>query len=93
MRKLIPLLFVFYYFAANSQPILPEKGTGSKFFINCANVYFEVDSAKGARISSFQLDETEIMYVDFKKTDMAGSTFLPSPQNVWGWAPAANLQK
>jgi len=90
MKKLLPLLFVFLCFAAKSQPIIPEKGTGSKFFINCANVYFEVDSARGARISSFKLDENEIMYVDFNKTDMAGSTFWQSPQ-TWPWPPAVNL--
>jgi len=90
MRKLLPLIFVFLCFAAKSQPIIPEKGTGSKFFINCANVYFEVDSARGARISSFKLDGKEIMYVDFKKTDMAGSTFWQSPQ-TWPWPPAVNL--
>jgi hypothetical protein len=31
------------------------------------------------------------MYVDFKTSDMAGSTFWPSPQSVWGWPPAVNL--
>ncbi len=91
MKNYFLLFFVLIYISANSQPVIPEKGTGSKFFINCANVYFEVDSARGARISSFKLDDNEIMYVDFKKTDMAGSTFWPSPQSVWGWPPAVNL--
>jgi hypothetical protein len=90
MKSISILLLVSFFISAKSQPIIPEKGIGSKFFINCANVYFEVDSARGARISSFKLDGTEIMYVDFKKTDMAGSTFWQSPQ-TWPWPPAVNL--
>lgn len=76
---------------ANAQGVIPKKGSGSKFSLNFANLYFEVDSARGARISSFKLNNTEILYLDFKTTDNAGSTFWPSPQSVWGWPPAANL--
>lgn len=75
----------------NAQSVIPEKGTGSIFSLTFANIYFEVDSARGARISSFMLDDTEILYNDFDATDNAGSTFWPSPQSVWGWPPAANL--
>lgn len=75
----------------NAQTVTPVKGPGSKFFIPCADLYFEVDSARGARITSFKINESELMYVDFQVTDMAGSTFWPSPQSVWGWPPAVNL--
>lgn len=75
----------------NAQTVTPVKGPGSKFIIPCADLYFEVDSARGARISSFKINDQELMYVDFQVTDMAGSTFWPSPQSVWGWPPAVNL--
>jgi len=92
MKNLFLLPFVFLCFVVKSQPVIPQKGDGSKFFLDCANLYFEVDSAKGARITSFKLDDNEIMYVDFVNSgDMAGSTFWPSPQSVWNWPPPVNL--
>jgi hypothetical protein len=92
MKQLIALLFICIYACmAAAQSVTPVKGPGSKFSIQCADLYFEVDSARGARISSFQINGDELMYVDFQKTDMAGSTFWPSPQSVWGWPPAVNL--
>lgn len=91
MKILFTILFVFLLLSGKSQTIVPQKMDGSKFAFTCANVYFEVDSARGARISSFKLNENELMYVDFNTTDMAGSTFWPSPQSVWGWPPAVNL--
>ena len=91
MKTSLILLFVFFCLAVNSQTIVPQKGPGSKFSFTCANIYFEIDSAHGARFTSFKLDDNEIMYVDFKTSDMAGSTFWPSPQSVWNWPPAVNL--
>ena len=91
MKNIYLLLFVFLCIIGKSQTVVPQKGIDSKFSLTCANVYFEIDSARGARITSFKLNEHELMYVDFKTTDMAGSTFWPSPQSVWGWPPAVNL--
>jgi hypothetical protein len=91
MKASFLLIFAFLCLTVKSQTVVPQKGSGSKFSLSCANIYFEVDSAHGARITSFKLDGKEIMYVDFKTSDMAGSTFWPSPQSVWGWPPAVNL--
>ena len=91
MKASFLLIFVFLCLIAKSQTVVPQKGSGSKFFLACANIYFEIDSARGARFTSFKLNNNEIMYVDFKTTDMAGSTFWPSPQSVWNWPPAVNL--
>lgn len=92
MKYLFSFLFILTVFSnAQAQLVIPEKGTGSIFSLTFANIYFEVDSARGARISSLMLDNTEILYNDFDATDNAGSTFWPSPQSVWGWPPAANL--
>lgn len=93
MKNYCLLISVFFCISVYSQPLIPQKGEGSKFFINCANMYFEVDSAKGARITSFKLNDNELLYVDFNNPnakDMAGSTFWPSPQ-IWPWPPAVNL--
>ncbi len=91
MKNISILLFIFFCISAKSQPVIPQKSAGSKFFMKCANLYFEVDSAHGARITSFKLDDSEIMYVDFVGSgDMAGSTFWQSPQ-IWPWPPAVNL--
>jgi hypothetical protein len=91
MKYLYSLIFLFLLFSGKSQTVVPQKIGGSKFALTCANVYFEVDSARGARFTSFKLNDNEIMYIDFKTTDMAGSTFWPSPQSVWNWPPAVNL--
>lgn len=92
MKQLNLFLIIFFSsFLVLAQSINPIKTGGSKFLITCANLSFEVDSAKGARISSFKIATTEILYVDFKTTDMAGSTFWQSPQ-IWPWPPAGNLE-
>lgn len=91
MKNLFTLLFLFLLLSGKSQNVTPQKVGGSKFALTCANVYFEMDSAMGARFTSFKLNDNEIMYLDFKTTDNAGSTFWPSPQSVWGWPPAVNL--
>ena len=91
MKAPFILIFVFLCLITKSQTVVPQKGIGSKFFFACANMYFEIDSARGARFTSFKLNDNEMMYVDFKTTDMAGSTFWPSPQSVWNWPPAVDL--
>jgi hypothetical protein len=91
MKPLSLLILIIFSISVKSQPVIPQKGSGNKYFFYCANLYFEVDADKAARITSFKLDNREIMYVNFAKTDMAGSTFWPSPQNAWGWPPPLNL--
>jgi hypothetical protein len=92
MKYLFSFLFILAVFSnAQAQSVIPEKGTGSIFSLTFANIYFEVDSARGARISSFMLDDTEILYNDFSAGDNVGSTFWPSPQKPWNWPPPANL--
>lgn len=92
MKYLILLILISTNFTLTSaQSVIPEKGNGSIFSFTFANIYFEVDSARGARISSFMLDDTEILYNDFSATDNFGSTFWPSPQKPWNWPPPANL--
>jgi len=90
MKLIYLLFFIFISIVGNSQIVIPQKGIDSKFSLFVANVYFEIDSDRGARIKSFKLNEQELMYVDFNTTDMAGSTFWPSPQ-IWPWPPAVNL--
>lgn len=92
MKHILLLLFMCICFSqVIAQSVTPVKNGGSKFSITCANMYFEVDSARGARISSFKINELEILHVASATTDMVGSTFWPSPQSVWGWPPAVNL--
>jgi len=92
MKNIFTLLFLTLTLFVQAQSSAPKKVSGSKFSIESANLYFEIDSALGARISSFKLDDNELMYVAFSSTDMAGSTFWPSPQNsTWSWPPIPNL--
>lgn len=91
MKNILLLFLVLICIPGKSQTIVPQKSSGSLFSITCANLYFEIDSARGARITSFKLNDNELMYIDFKTTNNAGSTFWPSPQSVWNWPPAVNL--
>ena len=91
MKNLFILLLVFLFIAGKSQTVIPQKAIGSKFSLTFANLYFEVDSAMGARVTSFKLNDNELMYIDFKTTNNAGSTFWPSPQSIWNWPPPVNL--
>jgi hypothetical protein len=92
MKLLVLLIFLGATLTlTRAQSVIPERAGGSGFSFTFANIYFEIDSARGARISSFMLDDTEILYVDGSAGDNIGSTFWPSPQSVWGWPPIANL--
>jgi hypothetical protein len=90
MKNFTFLVFIFLCLNGISQTVIPQKGTGSKFSLTCANVYFEIDSAVGARISSLKLNNNELLYT-YNASDMDGSTFWPSPQSVWNWPPPVNL--
>jgi hypothetical protein len=90
MKHSFTLLLLALAFVGQAQSVTPQKMGGTKFSIDCANMHFEIDSAFGARISSFKVGGDELLYT----TDaggMYGSTFWPSPQSVWGWPPLANL--
>jgi hypothetical protein len=91
MRHLYTLTLVCFALFVQAQTTAPQKLTGSKFSIKCANLYFEVDSAKGARIVSFKVDDQDLLYFNPKDLTSSGSTFWPSPQSVWNWPPLANL--
>jgi hypothetical protein len=91
MKNSIILFLLSLSMIGQAQTVIPHKESGSKFSITCANLYFEIDSTTGARISSFKIDNNELLYT-FNSSDMDGSTFWPSPQNsTWSWPPIANL--
>ncbi len=88
MKNTITLLLILLTLFAFSQSPAPKKESGAKFSITCENIYFQVDSAKGARIWSFKCDDKELLYT---AGNDPGSTFWPAPQSVWNWPPPANL--
>jgi hypothetical protein len=77
-------------FHLKSQTVQCEKGTGSQYFFKCKNVYFEIDTAKGARVTSLKIDGSEILNQSFTSTS-DGSTFWPSPQTAWDWPPIPEI--
>lgn len=74
-----------------AQKVVPLKGNESKYSFKFANLFFEVDAAIGGRISSFKLDNIEILHSNDKNLLQSGSTFWPSPQSVWKWPPSKVL--
>ena len=91
MKKNLLLLFIPLAIFGQAQTTIPQKESGSKFSIKCENLYFEIDSADGARISSFKLDDKQLLSVGSSSDTQNGSTFWPSPQSVWNWPPLAAL--
>jgi len=91
MKRILPLLFFPLATIGQAQTTIPQKESGSKFSITCENLYFEIDSADGARISSFKLDDSQLLSVGSSSDTQNGSTFWPSPQSVWNWPPLAAL--
>jgi hypothetical protein len=92
MKNIFTLLLITITLLGQAQSNIPQKESGNKFSITCANLYFQIDSTNGARITSFKIDGNELMYVNFSGgNDMAGSTFWPSPQSIWNWPPPVNL--
>jgi hypothetical protein len=85
------IMMLFLPFALFSQSVIPQHEGGNKFSITCGDLYFQIDSARGARISSFKHGETELLSLQQSTIHMFGSTFWPSPQSVWGWPPSDNL--
>jgi hypothetical protein len=78
---------------STGQTITPQEQEG-KFFFQVANIYFEVDSSFGARISSFKIDDEEILQQSSYVGDYCwGSTLWQSPQSEWNWPPSVELDQ
>jgi hypothetical protein len=86
------VLYVFSF----GQAVTPFELSGKYYFL-VAKVYFEVDPSFGARISSFKIDNQEILYPSQYAGDyLWGSTFWQSPQNGpggMGWPPPVTLDQ
>lgn len=92
-KNLLAFFFCVGFLPAFSQLAQPVKVDGSKYAFTAHNIYFEVDTALGGRISSLKIDNSEYMYVNWSNSLVAGSTFWPSPQSKWGWPPPATLDE
>ena len=75
-----------------AQLVTPQQD-GALYYFQVADMYFEVDSSFGGRISSLKLGDKEIMFVDREYSDpiLWGSTAWDSPQSNWGWPPSEVL--
>jgi hypothetical protein len=91
MKRILLLLLISLTIRGLAQTTIPQKESGSKFSIKCENLYFEIDSADGARITSFKLDDKQLLSVGSSNDTQIGSTFWPSPQSVWSWPPLTAL--
>jgi hypothetical protein len=76
---------------SQSQLVTPQEQEG-KYYFQVANVYFEVDPSFGARITSFKIDDEELLHQSTYPEDaMWGSTLWQSPQSEWNWPPSEEL--
>jgi len=69
-----------------SQPTWTQSG--NIYTLTVGDMVFKVNADYGARITSFTINGTEILYTS---GDMSGSTFWPSPQSEWNWPPPEPL--
>ena len=61
--------------------------TTPSYKLQSGNLSLEVDPKTGARISSIKINGEEILYGKLDSSNNWGSTFWPSPQELWGWPP------
>jgi hypothetical protein len=80
--------------AGSSAPTLslPVERDG-KYVFELADTSFEVDPARGARVTSWKLAGAELLTGPDVDADNFGSTFWPSPQSAWDWPPPAEIDK
>jgi hypothetical protein len=74
-----------------SQSITPIKSSNNCQF-TVSDVFFEAAADYGGRISSFKIEDNEILFND--KSNGAstwGSVLWPSPQSEWNWPPIETL--
>jgi hypothetical protein len=75
------------------QAVTPQE-LGGKFNFQVGNTYFEVDPSFGARISSFKIDDQEMLFQSrFAGDYLWGSTLWQSPQSEWNWPPSVALDQ
>ncbi|NJM14076.1 MAG: hypothetical protein HC896_00600 [Bacteroidales bacterium] len=72
---------------------VPPQVDGDLYSIAFNNMYFEADASFGGRISSFKLNDKELLFDNRNYSDpiLWGSTLWDSPQSAWGWPPAKTL--
>lgn len=97
MKTLQRLYFIFTGLIicclAIGQAVIPQEQDG-KYNFNFASVYFEVDPSFGARISSFKIDDEEMLIGSSYAGDyLWGSTLWQSPQSEWNWPPSEALDQ
>jgi hypothetical protein len=73
-----------------SKPVSPQI-EGTKYSWRFGEVSFEVDAARGARITCFRIGAENILTGPEINALNFGSTFWTSPQSQWGWPPIAEI--
>ncbi len=66
------------------------SGKNGVYQLTFANIFLEVNSKIGARISSLNIDNHQILFTN-QKSNNWGSTIWPSPQAIWNWPPPGNI--
>ena len=64
---------------------------GGLLVLEFDSLYFEVEPALGARISSLRFEGKELLTSAMVNAMNWGSTFWSSPQSDWGWPPPAAI--
>lgn len=76
--------------SASPRWVVPEVD-GSRYRWRFGDARFEVDAARGARVTSFALGSDDILTGPEVNALNHGSTFWTSPQADWGWPPVVAI--
>src|SRR5262245_7291040 len=77
--------------SAHEVSLLAPTVEGSRHRWSYGSVSFEVDAAKGARITGFSIGGENILTGPETNALNYGSTLWTSPQSQWGWPPEVEI--
>ena len=86
MKKMKKLLFAFLVFNMFNSFAQQWTQSGTNYYLTVGNLTIMVESAYGARISSFTRNGNEFFYTGSSIANR-GTTFWPSPQSMWNYNP------
>ncbi len=86
MKRLLNFMVICLLFTSQIHAQITPAQDGELYYFEFADTYFEVDASVGGRISSFKIDDTEILSTTRNDNFSWGSTLWPSPQSEWTWS-------
>jgi hypothetical protein len=75
----------------NPEPVPTLTSQDERVTLTIGSLRMTIDGKQGARITEFSYEGKNVLTGPEVNPSNFGSTFWPSPQNLWGWPPVAAL--